>query len=37
MVDRIVPAMNDAAFDALQQRIGSRDPVAVEAEPFSSG
>ncbi|MCW0310786.1 mannitol dehydrogenase family protein [Pantoea ananatis] len=34
MVDRIVPAMNDAAFDALRQRIGSQDPVAVEAEPF---
>ncbi len=34
MVDRIVPAMNDAAFDALRLRIGSHDPVAVEAEPF---
>lgn len=34
MVDRIVPAMTDAAFDALAQRLGSRDPVAVEAEPF---
>ncbi|WP_336755615.1 mannitol dehydrogenase family protein [Pantoea sp. USHLN298] len=34
MVDRIVPAMTDAAFDALAERLGSRDPVAVEAEPF---
>jgi fructuronate reductase len=34
MVDRIVPAMTDAAFDALADRLGSRDPVAVEAEPF---
>ncbi|MBC0852826.1 mannitol dehydrogenase family protein [Pantoea stewartii] len=34
MVDRIVPAMNEAAFDALRARIGSSDPVAVEAEPF---
>lgn len=34
MVDRIVPAMTDAAFDALEARLGSSDPVAVEAEPF---
>ncbi|NWA62475.1 mannitol dehydrogenase family protein [Pantoea sp. B9002] len=34
MVDRIVPAMTDAAFDSLAARLGSRDPVAVEAEPF---
>ncbi|MHA6311966.1 mannitol dehydrogenase family protein [Pantoea sp. S-LA4] len=34
MVDRIVPAMTEAAFDALAERLGSRDPVAVEAEPF---
>ncbi|WP_312664928.1 mannitol dehydrogenase family protein [Pantoea sp. CTOTU49201] len=34
MVDRIVPAMTDAAFDALAERLGSRDSVAVEAEPF---
>lgn len=34
MVDRIVPAMTDTAFDALAERLGSRDPVAVEAEPF---
>ncbi|MCQ8228341.1 mannitol dehydrogenase family protein [Pantoea trifolii] len=34
MVDRIVPAMTDAAFDTLAERLGSRDPVAVEAEPF---
>ncbi|XXN65560.1 mannitol dehydrogenase family protein [Enterobacter ludwigii] len=34
MVDRIVPAMTDAAFDTLAARLGSRDPVAVEAEPF---
>jgi fructuronate reductase len=34
MVDRIVPAMTDAAFDSLAERLGSRDPVAVEAEPF---
>ncbi|HAI06788.1 MAG TPA: fructuronate reductase, partial [Pantoea sp.] len=34
MVDRIVPAMTEAAFDALAGRLGSRDPVAVEAEPF---
>ncbi len=34
MVDRIVPAMTDAAFDTLSARLGSRDPVAVEAEPF---
>ncbi|MEA5104215.1 mannitol dehydrogenase family protein [Pantoea sp. S18] len=34
MVDRIVPAMTDAAFDALAERLGSRDPVAVEAELF---
>jgi fructuronate reductase len=34
MVDRIVPAMTDAAFDALAERLGSCDPVAVEAEPF---
>ncbi|UVC28072.1 mannitol dehydrogenase family protein [Pantoea sp. SOD02] len=34
MVDRIVPAMTDPAFDALAERLGSRDPVAVEAEPF---
>ena len=34
MVDRIVPAMTDAAFAALEARLGSSDPVAVEAEPF---
>ena len=34
MVDRIVPAMTDASFDALEARLGSSDPVAVEAEPF---
>lgn len=34
MVDRIVPAMTDAAFEALAARLGSHDPVAVEAEPF---
>ena len=34
MVDRIVPAMTDAAFEALADRLGSHDPVAVEAEPF---
>ncbi|MDI9219930.1 mannitol dehydrogenase family protein [Pantoea sp. EA-12] len=34
MVDRIVPAMTDAAFDVLEARLGSSDPVAVEAEPF---
>ncbi|WP_343552823.1 mannitol dehydrogenase family protein [Pantoea sp.] len=34
MVDRIVPAMTDAAFDTLTARLGSHDPVAVEAEPF---
>jgi fructuronate reductase len=34
MVDRIVPAMTDAAFAALSERLGSDDPVAVEAEPF---
>ena len=34
MVDRIVPAMTDAAFNTLSARLGSRDPVAVEAEPF---
>lgn len=37
MVDRIVPAMTDEAFATLEARLGSRDPVAVEAEPFSSG
>ena len=34
MVDRIVPAMTDEAFATLEARLGSRDPVAVEAEPF---
>lgn len=34
MVDRIVPAMTDAAFAALNARLGCSDPVAVEAEPF---
>ncbi|WP_312111345.1 mannitol dehydrogenase family protein [Pantoea septica] len=34
MVDRIVPAMTDSAFAELAERLGSRDPVAVEAEPF---
>jgi len=34
MVDRIVPAMTDSAFAQLAERLGSRDPVAVEAEPF---
>ena len=34
MVDRIVPAMTDAAFAALNVRLGCSDPVAVEAEPF---
>lgn len=34
MVDRIVPAMTDAAFESLTERLGSHDPVAVEAEPF---
>jgi len=34
MVDRIVPAMTGAAFAALSERLGSSDPVAVEAEPF---
>lgn len=34
MVDRIVPSMTEAAFDALEARLGSSDPVAVEAEPF---
>lgn len=34
MVDRIVPAMTDTAFAALSARLGSSDPVAVEAEPF---
>ncbi|QGY29871.1 mannitol dehydrogenase family protein [Pantoea cypripedii] len=34
MVDRIVPAMTDAAFATLAARLGSSDPVAVEAEPF---
>ena len=34
MVDRIVPAMTAASFAALEARLGSRDPVAVEAEPF---
>jgi fructuronate reductase len=34
MVDRIVPAMTDAAFETLAARLGSHDPVAVEAEPF---
>ncbi|MGK3141565.1 mannitol dehydrogenase family protein [Pantoea sp. C2G6] len=34
MVDRIVPAMTDAAFNALNARLGTEDPVAVEAEPF---
>jgi len=29
-----VPAMTEAAFDALAGRLGSCDPVAVEAEPF---
>ena len=34
MVDRIVPAMTDEAFTRLAARLGSHDPVAVEAEPF---
>lgn len=34
MVDRIVPAMTDAAFASLSTRLGCSDPVAVEAEPF---
>ncbi|ORM68697.1 fructuronate reductase [Pantoea wallisii] len=34
MVDRIVPAMTDEAFATLTARLGSHDPVAVEAEPF---
>nr|MBA2814790.1 D-mannonate oxidoreductase [Candidatus Pantoea persica] len=34
MVDRIVPAMTDEAFTRLEARLGSSDPVAVEAEPF---
>ncbi|MDL4914017.1 MAG: mannitol dehydrogenase family protein [Enterobacterales bacterium endosymbiont of Blomia tropicalis] len=34
MVDRIVPAMTDSAFEQLSARLGSADPVAVEAEPF---
>ncbi|MCZ4060715.1 mannitol dehydrogenase family protein [Pantoea sp. LMR881] len=34
MVDRIVPAMTDSAFKQLSARLGSCDPVAVEAEPF---
>ena len=29
--------MTDEAFATLEARLGSRDPVAVEAEPFSSG
>jgi fructuronate reductase len=34
MVDRIVPAMTESAFEQLTARLGSEDPVAVEAEPF---
>lgn len=34
MVDRIVPAMTAEAFAQLDARLGSHDPVAVEAEPF---
>jgi len=34
MVDRIVPAMTREALDALNARLGSVDPVAIEAEPF---
>jgi len=34
MVDRIVPAMTDAALATLSTRLGSSDRVAVEAEPF---
>ncbi|MGJ0479693.1 mannitol dehydrogenase family protein [Pantoea agglomerans] len=34
MVDRIVPAMTGTALAALHARLGSEDPVAIEAEPF---
>ncbi|MFD1802450.1 mannitol dehydrogenase family protein [Mixta tenebrionis] len=34
MVDRIVPAMTQEALDALGEKLGCYDPVAVQCEPF---
>lgn len=34
MVDRIVPAMTQEALDALGDKLGCYDPVAVQCEPF---
>lgn len=34
MVDRIVPAMTEQAFDALKEKLGCADPAGVQCEPF---